>query len=190
VLFVLALGVILWRRTRLAHAEGDIFKMFMVGYFGFRLLCDFLKPDVRVFAGLSSIQWACVGMLLYYFRDILRWSLGLGAADDETGDLSVSGPCKMEPPHTWSTDVIQNCRSSKKIAMAPDSHCFGGVSCDGLACCGGGFALDGSQNQSLGSLARLLLSVGALSLLVFVSSLFMAFRKMLFDFIRGFWRRP
>ena len=45
----------------------------------------------------------------------------------------------------------------------------------GLACCGGGFALDGSQNQSLGSLARLLLSVGALSLLVFVSSLFMAF---------------
>jgi len=92
VLFVLALGVFLWRRTRLAHAEGDIFKMFMVGYFGFRLLCDFLKPDVRVFAGLSSIQWACVGMLLYYFRDILRWSLGLGAADDEAGDLSVSGP--------------------------------------------------------------------------------------------------
>jgi len=45
----------------------------MVGYMGFRLACDFLKPDVRVFAGLSSIQWACVAMLLYYARDIARW---------------------------------------------------------------------------------------------------------------------
>lgn len=73
VLFTLALGAFLWRRMRRPHAEGDVFKMFMVAYFVFRLFCDFLKPGVRIFLGLSSIQWACAGMLLYYRRDILRW---------------------------------------------------------------------------------------------------------------------
>ena len=73
VLFVLALGVFLWRQMGKPHTEGDIFKFFMVSYFAFRLLCDFLKPDVRLFLALSSIQWACVAMLLYYSGDILRW---------------------------------------------------------------------------------------------------------------------
>jgi phosphatidylglycerol---prolipoprotein diacylglyceryl transferase len=73
-LFAVALGIFLWWRSARPHAEGDIFKMFMVSYFGFRLAVDFLKPDVRVFAGLSSIQMACLGMLLYYGMDILRWA--------------------------------------------------------------------------------------------------------------------
>jgi phosphatidylglycerol:prolipoprotein diacylglycerol transferase len=73
VLFVLALGVFLWRQMQKPYAQGDIFKLFMVAYFAFRLLCDFLKPDVRVFLSLSSIQWACLAMLLYYSGDILRW---------------------------------------------------------------------------------------------------------------------
>lgn len=79
ILFALALGVFLWQRLRRPHVEGDIFKMFMAAYFTFRLLCDFLKPDVRVFLGLSSIQWACVAMLLYYRRDLLRWIKGAPA---------------------------------------------------------------------------------------------------------------
>jgi prolipoprotein diacylglyceryltransferase len=73
VLFALALGVFLWRRRQQSYAIGDLFKMFMVAYFAFRLACDFLKPDMRVLFGLSSIQWACVGMLTYYSADWLRW---------------------------------------------------------------------------------------------------------------------
>jgi prolipoprotein diacylglyceryltransferase len=73
VLFALALGVMLWRWSRRPHIEGDLFKGFMVGYMAFRFLVDFLKPDVRVALGLSSIQWACVAMLAYYARDVLRW---------------------------------------------------------------------------------------------------------------------
>jgi hypothetical protein len=45
----------------------------MVGYFAFRLCVDFLKPEVRVLAGLSSIQCACILMLLYF----LRWLRGV-----------------------------------------------------------------------------------------------------------------
>ena len=47
--------------------NGDLFKIFLSSYLLFRLLVDFLKPEPPpVFAGLSAIQWACVGGLLYY----------------------------------------------------------------------------------------------------------------------------
>jgi prolipoprotein diacylglyceryltransferase len=72
--FALALGTLLWRRMQQPYAEGDIFKMFMVAYFAFRLGGDFLKPEVHIFAGMSSLQWASAGMLVYYSRDVTRWS--------------------------------------------------------------------------------------------------------------------
>ena len=52
---------------------GDAFKLFMVAYMTFRLLCDFIKPYPRIFLGLGAIQWACVLILLYYSRDVERW---------------------------------------------------------------------------------------------------------------------
>jgi phosphatidylglycerol:prolipoprotein diacylglycerol transferase len=72
-LFAMTLGILLWSRSVRPHVEGDIFKLCMVAYFLFRVLIDFLKPDVRVFAGFSSIQIACVAMLAYYATDIGRW---------------------------------------------------------------------------------------------------------------------
>ena len=52
---------------------GDAFKLFMVAYMSFRLLCDFLKPYPHLFLGLGGIQWACVLILLYYSSDVARW---------------------------------------------------------------------------------------------------------------------
>jgi prolipoprotein diacylglyceryltransferase len=52
---------------------GDVFKFFMVGYFCFRFLCDFIKPYPKVFLGLQGIQWACLTALLYYSGDVARW---------------------------------------------------------------------------------------------------------------------
>jgi phosphatidylglycerol:prolipoprotein diacylglycerol transferase len=72
-LFALALGGYLWRRMRRPFTSGDIFRGFMVAYFTFRLACDFLKPDVRVFLGMSSIQLACMAMLIYYSADLWGW---------------------------------------------------------------------------------------------------------------------
>jgi prolipoprotein diacylglyceryltransferase len=61
----------LMRRPR--FQSGDVFKFFMVGYLLFRLLCDFIKPYPRIFLGLGGIQWVCVLIVVYYFRDVLRW---------------------------------------------------------------------------------------------------------------------
>jgi phosphatidylglycerol---prolipoprotein diacylglyceryl transferase len=55
-----------------APREGDEFRLFMVGYMAFRLAIDFLKPGVPIL-GLTAIQWACLGILAYYSRDIRRW---------------------------------------------------------------------------------------------------------------------
>jgi prolipoprotein diacylglyceryltransferase len=72
--FVALLASFLWHKLGRSHLEGDIFKMFMVAYFAFRVAGDFLKPDVHLFAGMSSLQWASAGMLMYYGRDVARWS--------------------------------------------------------------------------------------------------------------------
>ena len=74
--FAVFLGTFLLAYSRRTHREGDLFEIFMVGYFAFRLCVDSLKPEIRVLAGLSAIQWACVFMLLYYAPDVLRWLRG------------------------------------------------------------------------------------------------------------------
>ncbi len=78
VIFLLALIPLLYRvmqqiGTSARFQTGDVFKLFMVGYMGFRLLCDFIKPYPRVLLGLGTIQWVCLLVLLYYANDVWRW---------------------------------------------------------------------------------------------------------------------
>lgn len=56
-----------------AFRLGDAFRFFMVAYMLFRVLCDFIKPYPRVLLSLTTLQWAGLACLLYYFRDIQRW---------------------------------------------------------------------------------------------------------------------
>jgi phosphatidylglycerol---prolipoprotein diacylglyceryl transferase len=72
ILFLVVLGGLLFLAMRRQHTQGDIFKGFMVSYGAWRLAIDFLKPDPRYF-GMNFLQWACLGVLLYYARDIKRW---------------------------------------------------------------------------------------------------------------------
>ncbi|MGA8026099.1 MAG: prolipoprotein diacylglyceryl transferase family protein [Bryobacteraceae bacterium] len=51
--------------------RGDRFRIFLLAYFGWRLVIDFLKPSVT-FAGLGTLQWACVAALLWYASDLRR----------------------------------------------------------------------------------------------------------------------
>jgi prolipoprotein diacylglyceryltransferase len=85
VLFLLALGAVFLVTAREQRPEGDRFKLFMVAYLGFRLLGDALKPEPRIFLGLSSIQWACVAGLVHYRADIRRWLGGAGRLGPAAG---------------------------------------------------------------------------------------------------------
>ena len=65
--FLLLLTPLLIRAKRLHPGEGVAFRLFMTFYLAFRLGIDFLKPEPpALYAGLSTIQFACALGLLYY----------------------------------------------------------------------------------------------------------------------------
>ncbi len=85
---IVALLLKLWRKP---HREGDLFRIFMVAYFAFRLAVDFLKPGTPI-GGLSAIQWACVAMLVYYARDLPRlWQLIISSDHQKPEDEIARG---------------------------------------------------------------------------------------------------
>ena len=50
--------------------NGMLFKIFMISYFSFRFLIEFLKPNTFFVLGLSSIQLLCLICLIYYYKTI------------------------------------------------------------------------------------------------------------------------
>ncbi|ABF41136.1 prolipoprotein diacylglyceryl transferase [Candidatus Koribacter versatilis Ellin345] len=73
IVFLLALSALLWRVLNRPHANGDVFKMFMCTYMGWRFATEFLKDREPLVLGITAIQWACVGVILFYLPDIWRW---------------------------------------------------------------------------------------------------------------------
>lgn len=64
---------ILIKQIRASNLEnGMLFKLFMVSYFSFRFLIEFLKPNAFLFLGLSSIQYLCLICLVYYSKTLKR----------------------------------------------------------------------------------------------------------------------
>lgn len=70
IIFLLGLMIFLYLRRRYPRQEGDLFKVYMMAYLGFRFLIDFLKPDFHPILGLSAIQLASILGLLYYCRHL------------------------------------------------------------------------------------------------------------------------
>jgi len=50
--------------------SGLLFRLFMLCYFGFRFAIEFIKPNVFLVLGLSSIQWLCVLCFVYYTKTL------------------------------------------------------------------------------------------------------------------------
>jgi phosphatidylglycerol:prolipoprotein diacylglycerol transferase len=65
-IFLAGLAAVLAFSARRPHAEGNIFRLFMMAYLTFRVLVDAIKPDPRLALGLSAIQWAALLTLKYY----------------------------------------------------------------------------------------------------------------------------
>jgi prolipoprotein diacylglyceryltransferase len=50
--------------------NGLLFQYFMLIYFGFRFLIEFIKPNIFFILNLSTIQWLSIVCYLYYFNTI------------------------------------------------------------------------------------------------------------------------
>lgn len=73
-LVFLAILFFVLRRLYLRNNQesGYIFQLFMLSYFGFRFLIEFIKPNVFFIVGLSSIQWLCVLCFVYYRNTLIN----------------------------------------------------------------------------------------------------------------------
>ncbi|MCK8521868.1 prolipoprotein diacylglyceryl transferase [Aquimarina sp. D1M17] len=73
VVFLILLWLFLKRFQNIAKAEsGLLFKYFMTAYFLFRFCIEFLKPNIFLILGLSSIQYLCILCMIYYWKTILK----------------------------------------------------------------------------------------------------------------------
>jgi len=71
--FLLFLGLVVYRLEKHKNFQsGLLFKFFMICYMSYRFLQDFIKPVFTYeYIGLSSIQIACLLVLVYYSKTIL-----------------------------------------------------------------------------------------------------------------------
>ncbi|ASS75264.1 diacylglyceryl transferase [Tumebacillus algifaecis] len=70
-LAVLGAALIAVRKRPQLH-NGALFQFFMIGYLGFRLVIDFIKPTPHPYLILNNIQLACIAGLIYYILLIRR----------------------------------------------------------------------------------------------------------------------
>lgn len=67
IVFLILLFILLKSSHTFTNKEsGLLFKVFMILYFGFRFIIEFIKPNVFFVFGLSSIQWLCIACWIYY----------------------------------------------------------------------------------------------------------------------------
>jgi phosphatidylglycerol:prolipoprotein diacylglycerol transferase len=66
IVFLFVLGLLVTRPA--LRLEGARFRIFLAGYFAWRFMIDFLKPQPLI-AGLNLIQWSCLAGLIYLAVD-------------------------------------------------------------------------------------------------------------------------
>ena len=73
IIFLIFLFIFLKKSTFYTNKEsGLLFKIFMISYFGFRFLIEFLKPNIFYVLGLSSIQLLCISCWIYYIPTLKK----------------------------------------------------------------------------------------------------------------------
>lgn len=72
-LYEIVVLVLIWIGLKVVESRVDLvsgarFKLFMVAYLIYRLLVEFIRPGIDLGLGMSSLQWACLLGLVYYWR--------------------------------------------------------------------------------------------------------------------------
>jgi len=52
------------------YVSGFLFQLFMLSYFSFRFLLDFIKPKIGILGSLGTIQLVCLLVIMYYIYTI------------------------------------------------------------------------------------------------------------------------
>lgn len=99
--FLALLAVALAWRARRPYPRGDLFKLFMVGYLGWRLAVDFIKPAHVTLLGITPIQLACLAGLAWYAPHLPRL-FGIRRRDGSSSFDASPSPENPAAP-AWQT---------------------------------------------------------------------------------------
>jgi len=74
-LYEIAFLVFMWFELKMIdgkkkYPSGFLFQIFMLSYFSFRFLLDFIKPREAIIWNLGTIQITCIFVILYYIYNI------------------------------------------------------------------------------------------------------------------------
>lgn len=71
IVFLISLWAVLkYIQKRMKYSSGFLFQLFMLSYFTFRLMLDFIKPRVEMAGSLGTIQIVCICVIIYYIYSI------------------------------------------------------------------------------------------------------------------------
>ena len=78
--FLTVLTLALFLRSRRPYWNGQLFRLFMLGYLLFRFFVEFIKPSTKPFLGLSAIQLASLIGVIVCLHSLTRAPRGTGVA--------------------------------------------------------------------------------------------------------------
>ena len=85
--FAVVMLFVLWGISRRRWVrEGDLFRVFMAGYMGFRFFVEFLKPTKKIYLGLSAIQVVSLVVCGIAVLSLIRRGRGVDAVQELTDD--------------------------------------------------------------------------------------------------------
>jgi phosphatidylglycerol:prolipoprotein diacylglycerol transferase len=59
-LFHASMAGVLYALMRRGMFPGQLIKIYILAYVGYRFLTEFIRPEVRLWSGLTGYQWACL----------------------------------------------------------------------------------------------------------------------------------
>ena len=91
--FLLLFAVLQWLRPRLQHIPGELFKVFLASYIGFRFGVEFVRGNPEVALGLTRGQWfllATAPLITWYFVRQIRSGVYRTASSEPSQHLIPS----------------------------------------------------------------------------------------------------
>jgi phosphatidylglycerol:prolipoprotein diacylglycerol transferase len=53
----------LWELQQAGRFRGQLIKLYILAYFGYRFASEFIRPEARLWGGLTGYQWACAALV-------------------------------------------------------------------------------------------------------------------------------
>jgi phosphatidylglycerol:prolipoprotein diacylglycerol transferase len=72
---LLAAGVLAWLQDQGAF-RGQLIKLYIISYLIYRFFSELIRPEVRLWAGLTGYQWAClllIGLFVWLWQRDRKW---------------------------------------------------------------------------------------------------------------------